>query len=222
MNENGDIGLHQTTLHHLRWMLQKDLLGQDMFLIGRPGSLRRTVVMQFMELTNRELEYVALSRDTTESDLKQRREIQNGTAVYYDQSAVRAAVSGRILVIEGIEKAERNVLPVLNNLLENREMHLEDGSFLIPAKRYDDLLDAHGGEEVKRWGLRRVSEDFRVIALGLAVPKYHGTPLDPPLRSRFQARDVPGITYQASSTESSSGESRTKAAILICRRLCPK
>ena len=59
------------------------------------------------------LEYVALSRDTTESDLKQRREIINGTAHYIDQSAVRAASKGRVLVLEGIEKAERNVLPVL-------------------------------------------------------------------------------------------------------------
>lgn len=40
------------------------------------------------------------------------------------------------------------------------------------------------------WKLVRVSEDFRVIALGLPVPRYHGNPLDPPLRSRFQARDI--------------------------------
>lgn len=133
------IELSQTVLHHLRWMLQKDLLGQDIFLIGKPGPLRRSIVMQFLELTQRELEYVALSRDTTESDLKQRREIRNGTAVYFDQSAVRAAINGRVLVIDGIEKAERNVLPVLNNLLENREMHLEDGRFLIPPLRYDKL-----------------------------------------------------------------------------------
>lgn len=53
---------------------------------------------------------------------------------------MRAAIEGRILVIEGVEKAERNVLPVLNNLLENREMHLEDGRFLIPSERYDKLL----------------------------------------------------------------------------------
>ena len=29
--------------------------------------------MQYLQLTEREVEYVALSRDTTESDLKQRR-----------------------------------------------------------------------------------------------------------------------------------------------------
>lgn len=47
---------------------------------------------------------------------------------------------GRVLVVEGVEKAERNVLPVLNNLLENREMQLEDGRFILSADRYDKLL----------------------------------------------------------------------------------
>ena len=84
--------------------MQKDLLGQDIFLIGRPSPLRRTLAMQYLELTQREMEYVALSRDTTESDLKQRREIKGGTAHYIDQSAVKAASEGRILVLEGIEK----------------------------------------------------------------------------------------------------------------------
>ena len=48
--------------------------------------------MRFCQLTQREVEYLALSRDTTESDLKQRREIRNGTAFYEDQCAVAAAV----------------------------------------------------------------------------------------------------------------------------------
>ncbi|XP_063891843.1 von Willebrand factor A domain-containing protein 8 [Helicoverpa armigera] len=187
--------LSQSTLRNLRWMMQKDLLGQDMFLLGRPGPSRRKVALQYLELTQRELEYVALSRDTTEADLKQRREIQSSTAKYFDQSAVRAAVEGRVLVLEGIEKAERNVLPVLNNLLENREMHLEDGRFLVPASRYDKLLEEHGAEEVSKWRLVRVDENFRVIALGLPVPRYSGQPLDPPLRSRFQARDVATIGF---------------------------
>ena len=37
------------------------------------------------QMTNREVEYVSLSRDTTESDLKQRREIKSGSAFYIDQ-----------------------------------------------------------------------------------------------------------------------------------------
>ncbi|XP_075419136.1 von Willebrand factor A domain-containing protein 8 [Tenrec ecaudatus] len=182
--------LAQSVIQHLRWIMQKDLLGQDIFLIGPPGPLRRSIAMQYLELTKREVEYIALSRDTTETDLKQRREIRAGTAFYIDQCAVRAATEGRILVLEGLEKAERNVLPVLNNLLENREMQLEDGRFLMSAERYDKLLQDHPKTELDAWKIVRVSENFRVIALGLPVPKYSGNPLDPPLRSRFQARDI--------------------------------
>ena len=67
------------------WSSLKDALGQDMFLIGPPGSLRRRLALNFCELTGRELEYIALSRDTTETDLKQRREIAGGTVRYLDQ-----------------------------------------------------------------------------------------------------------------------------------------
>ncbi|KAM6096548.1 von Willebrand factor A domain-containing protein 8 [Chlamydotis macqueenii] len=188
--------LAQSVVHHLRWIMQKDLLGQDVFLIGPPGPLRRSIAMQYLELTKREVEYIALSRDTTETDLKQRREIRDGSAFYLDQCAVRAATEGRILVLEGLEKAERNVLPVLNNLLENREMQLEDGRFLMSAERYDKLLQDHTKSELDSWKIVRVSEDFRVIALGLPVPKYTGNPLDPPLRSRFQARDVYHLPFK--------------------------
>ena len=45
---------------------------------------------------------------------------------------VRAALQGRVLVLDALERAERNVLPTLNNLLENREMALDDGRFLMP------------------------------------------------------------------------------------------
>lgn len=59
-----------------------------------------------------------------------------------------------------------------------------------------DGFQVHGADELKRWGLVRVSEHFRVIALGLPVPKYQGISLDPPLRSRFQARNITSVSYQ--------------------------
>ena len=43
--------LPKETLKHLKWILQKDLLGQDIFLIGRPGPLRRQLALQYCELT---------------------------------------------------------------------------------------------------------------------------------------------------------------------------
>ena len=45
-----------------------------------------------------------------------------------------------MLIIDGVEKVERNVLPILNNLLENRAMQLDDGRFLMAAEKFDKLL----------------------------------------------------------------------------------
>ena len=188
-------------------MAQKDALNQDMFLIGAHSPIRRQLAFRYCQITKRECEYVCLTSDTSESDLKARRELRRVpgatslSVLWEDQAVVRAALEGRILIIEGFEKAERNVLPVLNNLLENREMQLEDGRFLVAPKRYDDLIAqgqlTKGSNGLSREigtdlteRLVRVSEKFRVIAVGVPAPPFPGNPLDPPLRSRFQGRHV--------------------------------
>ena len=61
----------QSYLKLLKWLMQKDSLKQDSFLIGSPaGILRRTLAMSYAELTQREVEYLCLTRDTTEADSK--------------------------------------------------------------------------------------------------------------------------------------------------------
>lgn len=130
-----------TTLGNLHFMLQKHLMGQDVFLLSQPGPYARRLALTFCScvfsssalsiylvitrLINAEYEYVALHRDVGETELKQGREIRaGGSLVYIDSAAVRAVKHGRILILEGIEKAERGIMPVLNNLLENREMYV--------------------------------------------------------------------------------------------------
>lgn len=107
--------------------------------MGPPGSARRRLVFAYLEYTGREAEYVSLSADTTDSDLKQYRELTGNQAGWRDQAAVRAATEGRVLILDGIERAERNLLPLINNLLENREMHLDDGGFLLRHDKFDAL-----------------------------------------------------------------------------------
>lgn len=158
-----------------------------MFLLGDPGPHLRNLVLRFAWQTGREVEYIGITRDTVEADLKQRREITSGRLVFHNGPAVRAALCGRLLILEGVQKAERNVLPLLNNLLENREMALEDGSFLMAPGRE---------AEIQGQRLLPVSSRFLVVAIGL-LPKYQGQPLDPPLRSRFAARLVTGDHHQA-------------------------
>jgi MoxR-like ATPase len=87
-------------------------------------------------------------------------------------------------VLDGVEQAERNVLPTLNNLLENREMNLEDGRMLLLQSKIDAITTGIDSSLVA------VHPNFRVVALGLPVPPFAGRTLDPPLRSRFQSRFV--------------------------------
>lgn len=134
----------------------------------------------------------------------QRREIIGTSSVFVDQAPVRAAVHGRLLVLDGMENAERNVLPTLNSLLENREMALDDGRFLLKRETLDAIrrggaegasapagaLAGAGDAVVAMEKLVPVHPEFRVIALSCPVPPYPGRTIDPPLRSRFQCRYV--------------------------------
>ena len=185
---------------HLRWALQKDLiLRQDFCLLG-PAALsrdRRTLILLYAALVGREVEYLAISRDTSDSDLKQRKEVTAFKSTYVHQAPVRAAIHGRLLILDGLEKAERNVLPTLNNLLENRELSLDDGSMLVSSEIHDRLIGTTTQPYYPTTQIHRVHPDFRVVALGI----HDSAMLDPPLRSRFQARLVdhldPGETLEA-------------------------
>eukprot|EP00439_Symbiodinium_sp_Y106_P013382 s2869_g1.t3 len=166
----------------LQWMAQKSYLGQDMFLIGDPGPHLRNLALRFAAQTGRETEYIGITRDTTEADLKQRREISNGQLVFHNAPAVEAALKGRLLILEGVQKAERNILPLLNNLLENREMSLEDGSFLMAPGREEEIRSTAGRLlPVSRRPGQSISANFELRTLPWKLRK-----------SRFAARRVEG------------------------------
>ncbi|CAE7271012.1 Vwa8 [Symbiodinium sp. KB8] len=68
----------QAELETLRWMMQKATMNQDMFLLGPPGPRVRHLVHHFCALFGRQVEYVGINSDTSEADLKQRRDICDG------------------------------------------------------------------------------------------------------------------------------------------------
>lgn len=64
-------------------------------------------------MINSGFEHITLHRDVGETELKQGREIrEGGNLVYVDSPAVSAVKHGRLLILEGIEKAERGIMPV--------------------------------------------------------------------------------------------------------------
>ena len=73
--------------------------------------------MAYAELIGRPIHVLAITSDLTENDLKQRRELLyidgNLQLSYIHAAPVEAAIHGRILLLDGLEKAARNVLPML-------------------------------------------------------------------------------------------------------------
>jgi MoxR-like ATPase len=177
---------------HLRWLEHKHALQQDVCLIAAAGGAARWLAYRFAAVRQLRVEHVLLTRDTCDADLKQRRELRNGSLSLTDGPVVRAATTGALLVLEGLERAERNVLPVLNNLLENRACPLEHGAALVSAARFAELRRSHSAAELAALGIRACHADFRVVAI--LAP---GAPLDPPLRSRFAARVLPPLPLDA-------------------------
>ena len=57
----------QAALEQLRWMLQKERMGQDVFLVGTPGPSRRRLALWFCEALQREVECVRLFIFTLDS-----------------------------------------------------------------------------------------------------------------------------------------------------------
>ena len=63
----------------------KSRLSQEQHCFPISGLfLIHSIYLNLQELCNREFEYIAITRDTTEADIKQRREIRSGSAFYTD------------------------------------------------------------------------------------------------------------------------------------------
>ncbi|KAH9260107.1 hypothetical protein BASA81_001879 [Batrachochytrium salamandrivorans] len=176
---------------HFKWLEKKRILKQDVLLLSPPPStFSRRLITEFASVHKIPFEYQSLSIDTSESDLKTRKELFKQQVLFADQAPVRAALEGKMLILDGLEKCERNVLPTLNNLLENREINLDDGRHLVSYQRYQHLLKSSSNTQLQQLGIYPCHPDFFVVALTCPVPKFQGRPLDPPLRSRFQVRLV--------------------------------
>lgn len=117
----------QLNLQHMHWMARQFAMGEDVMLIGPPGALRRQLIERLCALRALPYELVSITRDTSVSDLQQRRELTDGSTRFEPGPVLRACLAGKLLVVDGLNKAEPNVLPMLNELLESRRMQLDDG-----------------------------------------------------------------------------------------------
>ena len=103
--------------------------------------------------------YVQLHRDTTVDQLTVVPQVIEGQLRFLDSPLVRAAVLGRVAVIDEADKASTHVTIILKSLAEDSQLLLPDGRRLVPA----DL--ARQGNLDSGGLLIPVHPDFRMIVL---------------------------------------------------------
>jgi MoxR-like ATPase len=110
--------------------------------------------------------------------------VEDGRLVFEDSPLVRAAVNGRVLVVDEADKAPVEVVALLKGLIEDGELALPDGRVL----RYEMSSSAPGQKSVM------IHPDFRVWALANpAGYPFHGNDLAKEIADVFSCHTVPAL-----------------------------
>jgi MoxR-like ATPase len=150
--------------HHRRALrdLLEDIASQErhLLLIGNQGVGKNKLCDRLMQLLRREREYVQLHRDSTVGSLTLAPSLVGGVVVWEDSPLVRAALHGRALVLDEVDKAPLEVVSVLKGIIEDGEMLLADGRRLLSAERFDASPSLRRDPRALR-----IHERFMIIAL---------------------------------------------------------
>ena len=156
-------------------MMMDHTAGHDICLVGPRGSGKSTVAREFAEragyaaeMGGAGVETVHLVKDTTARDLLQRRSTDaQGNTVWELSPLVHAAVEGRLVVLDGIDRLPSDTLSVLHSLFHHRDLTLFDGTRLVGPERLAERGLSSGVGEGSEETLH-ISPHFRM--LGLAAP----------------------------------------------------
>ena len=141
----------------LRDMLADFKAGEHLLLLGNQGVGKNKLTDKFLQLIQKEREYVQLHRDTTVQNLTLLPSIKNNRVVFEDSALVRSMRHGRILVIDEFDKAPAEVVMILKQLVADGEITLNNTRFVS-----NKLFDLSGTPPP---GVEVIHEGFRIIAL---------------------------------------------------------
>mmetsp|Transcript_13591 Transcript_13591/g.17715 ORF Transcript_13591/g.17715 Transcript_13591/m.17715 type:complete len:644 (+) Transcript_13591:2-1933(+) len=121
----------------LRDMLESLASGEKhLLLIGNQGVGKNKLADYMCALLGAEREYIQLHRDSTVGSVTLSPGLRNGLVVYEDSPLVRAAINGRVLLVDEADKAPLEVVSVLKSLVEDGEMMLADGRRLVSGEYF--------------------------------------------------------------------------------------
>lgn len=98
----------------LQNMLQTITAG-DFCLVGSSGCGKTMLVNKIGEILGREIENIVLYQDMTSRDLlQQRTTLDNGDTIWKFSPLIEAAISGKIAILDGINRIHPSTLSVLH------------------------------------------------------------------------------------------------------------
>ena len=103
-------------------------------------------------------------QDMTARDLlQQRTTTPEGDTVWRLSPLVEAALEGRLAVLDGLHRAHKSSLAVLQRLVHDRELQLYDGTRLMSEDKFEDLKVVEGltDGELEAKGIRKIHSAFR-------------------------------------------------------------
>ena len=104
-------------------------------LIGNQGVGKNKLIDRLLNLLNAEREYVQVHRDTTIQSLTLLPLLENGKIKYEDSPLVRAVQTGRVLILDEVDKAPLEVVCVLKGLVGDGELVLYDGRRILNLEK---------------------------------------------------------------------------------------
>jgi von Willebrand factor A domain-containing protein 8 len=146
-----------------------------MCVLGPRGNAKTSAVLAFASMLGYELEVFPLYADITHRELLQRRVTRaDGTTAWEPSPIVEAAISGRLCVVENIERLPADSLSVLQSLVQDRRLTLFDGTRLVRASemvRGDDATAAETDDDNAK--IIAIHPSFRIVATGELPTKSH-------------------------------------------------
>ena len=140
-------------------VLQDHALNRDILLVGSAGSGKSVLAQAFARRLGYSTELFPLYRDMTARDLLQRRSTSHdGNSVWAHSPLVDAAITGRLAILDGVDRLPSDTLATLQRLAQDREVTLPNGVTLVPPGR-EIAAGAEGA------GVVRVHPAFRIVAL---------------------------------------------------------
>ncbi|CAL4081731.1 unnamed protein product, partial [Meganyctiphanes norvegica] len=140
----------------------------DFCIIGPRGCGKSAAVAKVAHMLGYQTEPILLYQDMTSRDLVQQRVTSaEGDTSWQFAPLIKAAMEGKLAILDGIHRLHHGTLAVLHRLLHDREIQLYDGTRLIHHDRYESLKAESQltDSELTIRGVFPIHPSFRVVAL---------------------------------------------------------